>query len=234
MWGLMDVAKSSGTSQIEAEDRRTTVGGRPLPARSGRRPGDSGTRAKILTAALELFATKGYAGATIRAIADRAQVDPALIHHFFTNKEGVYQAAIDSRLSASSIFDDLAGTSMPHGDVLGQGKQFARAYLSFWEAPATRLAMIAIYRVALTDTTTSEVYRIRVTASNDHIARHLGLPETDEVDAMMAVGSAHLIGIAALRYVAKVEPLASMDFDDLITWVAPALDAIFARRDPDA
>lgn len=230
----MGVGKSSGTSEIEADVRRTTVGGRPLPARSGRRPGDSGTRAKILTAALELFATKGYAGATIRAIADKAQVDPALIHHFFTNKEGVYQAAVDSRLSVSRIFDDLAGTSMPHGDVLGQGKLFARAYLGFWEDEGTRLAMIAIYRVALTDTTTSEVYRTRVTASNEIIARHLGLPESETVDKMMAVGSAHLIGIAALRYVARVEPLASMDFEDLLTWVAPALDAIFARRDPAA
>ena len=51
--------------------------------RTGRRPGDSGTRRAIIEAARSKFAERGFEGATIRVIAQEAKVDPALIHHFF-------------------------------------------------------------------------------------------------------------------------------------------------------
>ncbi|MFG2295721.1 TetR/AcrR family transcriptional regulator [Streptomyces sp. NPDC048603] len=232
--GVRKPSDSSGTPDTSADAPRTTGSGRPLPARSGRRPGDSGTRTQILSAALQLFAAKGYSGTTIRAIADLAQVDPALVHHFFTNKEGVYQAAIGSQLSASSIFDNLQESALEDADAMTQVKWFARAYLSFCENETTRLAMIAIYRGALSDATTSDVYRARVEASNEQVARFLGMPDTEATRSVLAIASAHLLGIAILRYVARVEPLASMDFDDLITWVAPALDSIWARKEADA
>ncbi|MFC6932138.1 helix-turn-helix domain-containing protein [Actinomadura yumaensis] len=60
----------------------------------GRRPGPTETREAILASARELFAEKGYDGASLRAIAREAGVDPALVHHFFGNKEGVFIAAM--------------------------------------------------------------------------------------------------------------------------------------------
>ncbi len=62
--------------------------------RTGRRGGDSGTRAAILDAARRRFAGHGYDGATIRAIAADAGVDPALVHHFFGTKERLFAAAV--------------------------------------------------------------------------------------------------------------------------------------------
>ncbi|URN08979.1 TetR/AcrR family transcriptional regulator [Actinomadura madurae] len=60
----------------------------------GRRPGPTETREKILAEARDLFAEKGYDGASLRAIARAAGVDPALVHHFFGNKEGVFIEAM--------------------------------------------------------------------------------------------------------------------------------------------
>jgi DNA-binding transcriptional regulator YbjK len=49
----------------------------------------------ILAAAREAFAQRGYDGATIRQIATSAGVDPALVHHYFGNKEQLFAATIN-------------------------------------------------------------------------------------------------------------------------------------------
>ena len=49
--------------------------------------------ARILTAAREAFAETGWAGTTMRAVARAADVDPALVYHYFGSKEGLLEAA---------------------------------------------------------------------------------------------------------------------------------------------
>lgn len=51
-------------------------------------------RKKILNAALELFAVKGYEGASIRDIADKAGVTLPNIYYYFKDKKGLYQAVL--------------------------------------------------------------------------------------------------------------------------------------------
>ena len=97
----------------------------------GRRPGRSDTRALILTAALELFAAKGYSGATLRGIAEQADVDPALIHHFFDNKGGLFQHAISSRIDLSTLFGSL--TDKEAAELTNRGEWIARTFLSYRE-----------------------------------------------------------------------------------------------------
>ncbi len=75
--------------------------------RTGRRPGRSGSREKILVAARSHFAREGHEGATIRAIAHTARVDPRLVMHFFGSKHDMFVAAMQlpfdpSRLQADS------------------------------------------------------------------------------------------------------------------------------------
>jgi AcrR family transcriptional regulator len=62
---------------------------------SGRRPRDAAaSRRALLTAAGELFHERGYNGATVREIGERAGVDPALIARYFGGKEGLYLAVL--------------------------------------------------------------------------------------------------------------------------------------------
>jgi AcrR family transcriptional regulator len=73
-------------------------------AREGRsdlgRPGDTrprdsaATRQALLDAARDLFATVGYDATTVRAIADRAGVNQALLFRYFGNKEGLFAEAV--------------------------------------------------------------------------------------------------------------------------------------------
>ncbi len=59
------------------------------------RPRDAAaTRGALLTAARELFATEGYDGTTVRAVAERAGVNQALLFRYFGNKEALFAEAV--------------------------------------------------------------------------------------------------------------------------------------------
>lgn len=198
----------------------TTKGTRPKRARSGRRPGDSGTREQILESALHLFADRGYARTTIRAIAEDAGVDPALVHHFFSNKEGVFDAAVNSSFNVSASFDNMPDVEAGATEATW----IAQTYFSFWENEGTRYAMTAIYRAGLADSATSDILRERIEASTKAWAHASGYKDRPDAGTRAALASGHLAGLALMRYVLQIQPLASMPFDEFIASVVPALE----------
>lgn len=66
-------------------------------------------RRALLTAAGEVFAEKGFAKATIRAICDRAGANVAAVNYYFRDKAGLYHAAIQhwSEISRQKYPPDL-------------------------------------------------------------------------------------------------------------------------------
>jgi AcrR family transcriptional regulator len=58
-----------------------------------RREGEGRRREAMIAAALEIVAESGVQAATVRAIADRAEVTPGLIRHYFINKKDLTRAA---------------------------------------------------------------------------------------------------------------------------------------------
>ena len=69
-------------------------------------PNVDSAREVILGAAEKLFAQKGFAGASMRALAGAAGVSQALIHHHFGTKRGLYEAmkcALGERCLASTV-----------------------------------------------------------------------------------------------------------------------------------
>jgi len=52
------------------------------------------TRSRLMEAALLVFAEKGYDGAGIREIADRAKANSAMVQYHFGGKEGLYQESL--------------------------------------------------------------------------------------------------------------------------------------------
>src|SRR6202789_3913652 len=76
----------------------------PVPSEKGekRERNAAATRARILDAGEREFAARGFAGARLREIAETAGVQPALIHHYFTDKHGLYRAVLDRALLPTS------------------------------------------------------------------------------------------------------------------------------------
>ena len=125
-----------------------------MPPR-GRRPvGGTDTREQILTAAGELFSELGFERTTMRAVATRADVDAALIHHYFVNKEGLLAAALVLPVDPAAL---LAGLDE---DPEHAGEAVVRRVLGFWEAdPETRRRLLGLIRVGLSHEYAASVLR---------------------------------------------------------------------------
>ncbi len=78
------------------------------PRRRGRRPGGTDTRAELLDAARVEFAQRGYEGATVRVIADRAGVDPAMVNHWFGGKEALFTEALQLPINPAEVLAEVA------------------------------------------------------------------------------------------------------------------------------
>jgi len=84
------------------------------------RPSDY-TRQRILKAAIELFAEKGFDGASVRAIVAKAQVNQAAINYHFDGKEGLYLEVIKTAFAAFTRLEGLDGEplkSLPREEAL--------------------------------------------------------------------------------------------------------------------
>lgn len=200
------------------------------PDAAGRRQERSDRRNRILTAALEVFAAKGHSGTTLREIALRAGVDPALIHYFFADKDALFRQAVSSRIDLSALFDDPAD-GKPEAGHTGPGQRLARAVLTVWEDESTRPALVAVHRTGLSDGPIAAALRHRVDAALASCL-HRTAPEGVRRSPMsVSLLSAHLTGLVMLRYVFPAEPLASLDFETLTDVLARAVDTHGARHE---
>ncbi len=97
--------------------------------RTGRRPGPSRTRERIVAAARTRFAEKGYDRTTIRAIARSAEVDPALVLHFFGSKDGVFLAAMRLPVDPAELILELVTPGLD-----GLGERIVRRFVGVWDS----------------------------------------------------------------------------------------------------
>jgi AcrR family transcriptional regulator len=182
-----------------------------------RREEAADTRDRILTVAREEFSEHGYEKTSVRGIAKAAGVDSALVHHYFGTKAQVFEAAV-AVIFAPALHAPDALADAPPDDV---GERLTRFFFGIWENPATRTPLLAVVRSALTNDTAAAVFR-RLIASQllRRIAGRLDLPDA-ELRAELA--AAQLVGCAILRYVIRLEPLASADAEQIVARLAPVV-----------
>jgi AcrR family transcriptional regulator len=183
-------------------------------ARTGRRPGQTETREHILTAARNQFADHGYDGTTIRGIAAEAGVNPALVHHFFGTKDQVFVAALSLPISPALVVATVLDG--PREEV---GQRILRLFLRLWGEPASRASFLAIFRSVSTNKQAAElmkgfVERVMLV----RVADALGIPKLRLTGLVSQV-----MGLALLRYIIGVEPIASVSDDELVALVAPVI-----------
>jgi len=185
-------------------------------ARTGRRPGDSGSRGRILAAAREAFASAGFDGATIRGIARAAAVDPALVHHYFGSKERLFVAATDLPMDPEVMLPALLAG--PRDEL---GRRLATLFFSIWDDPHGRTVLLGILRSAVSDPRAAAMIRaIVVERIVGPLVAALGSPDAKLRTTL--VGS-QLIGIAMVRYIVGVEPLATAPSEAIVRAIAPTI-----------
>jgi AcrR family transcriptional regulator len=187
------------------------------PARRGPgRPADGGDRrALILAAAREEFAGKGYAAASVRGIARSAEVDPALVHHYFGTKEQVFVAAMELPFAPAELVPQILD-----GPADRLGERLVRTFVGVWADPDFRAPMLGMLRSAMTGEQGAAMLREFVgSALLGRIAAAVGPADPLRLQA----AAAQMVGVVILRHVVRIEPMASASEDDLVALVAPAV-----------
>lgn len=185
--------------------------------RTGRRPGNPDTRESILEAARTAFAEKGFDGASIRAIAAGAGVDPALVHHYFGTKDKLFLAAMNSPLDPLDLLTEASA-----GERGEMGARVVRVFLDIWDGPRGA-AGVALLRSAVGTEWTTRLFREFVlTQVLRRAVPRLGL-DPAEGSLRMTLAGSQLVGLAMARYVIKVEPLASAPPEVIVAAIGPTV-----------
>jgi AcrR family transcriptional regulator len=182
----------------------------------GRPPGSGDTRGQILDAARTEFADRGYDGVSVRGIARAASVDPALVHHYFGSKEKVFIAAMALPVDPSEMLPDVLA-----GDPDQLGERLARLFFGMWSDPAFREPMLALLRSATTSERGAQVLREFVASAL--LGRVASAVDAPDAPLRVATAAAQLVGVAILRYVIGVPPLAAATDEEIVALVAPTL-----------
>jgi AcrR family transcriptional regulator len=172
--------------------------------------------ARIVAAAREEFAEHGWAGTTIRAVARAADVDPALVYHYFGSKEGLLDAATNP---PQKWLENVAKVWTTPIEQLGAA--LLKLLLASWADDEIGPTLRAIVQTAAHEPSTREKLR-RVVEGSLMGVSELG---SDERDRLVRSGliSSQMMGFALMRYVWKIEPIASMAEDEAIAAITPNL-----------
>ncbi len=188
--------------------------------RRGRRPGAPDTRAAILGAARARFADQGFGGTTIRAVAGDAGVDAALVHHYFGSKDDLFLAALELPVDPRQILLPAVA-----GGIDGAGERILRAFLSAWDDPALQPSLVAFARGVMDPAGSKLVSEGFLPLVLTPVGVALGI---DRPELRMPLVASQMIGVILLRYVLRVEPLASLPADQLVATYAPTLQRYLA------
>ncbi|HCT5224855.1 hypothetical protein HMPREF3155_04890 [Corynebacterium sp. HMSC06D04] len=191
--------------------------------KAGRRPGAPEAREKILEAACMRFSEVGFEATTIRAVAKEADVDPALVMHYFKNKDGLFDAVIadlkmlPAQLGAST---DLRG--------------FIANYLRLWESEDMGPRLRAVVRGGIGSSHASAILRESimdsfVTALLETEFAQSTISEGNLLGKIAYLGPI-LIGTAIARYVVEVPLMTEKSIDDIVEDMYPAIETLLSNQ----
>src|SRR3954463_3753616 len=178
------------------------------------------TEACILQEARRLFAEEGFERATIRAVAGRTGVDPALVMQYFGSKECLFAAAMKGAHGGGTA-RTAAREEIPSAVL--------RDVLAKFEGTDNREAAVALLRNFLTHPEANRIMRDEVLCSLIRdLAGTIGGPDAELKAALMM---SCVAGMALARYVLELPGLAGADRKDVERLLQPALQAILGEAD---
>jgi AcrR family transcriptional regulator len=185
----------------------------------GRPPRGDGEdrRTVILDVARRQFAAKGYRATSLRAIAAEAGVDVSLIGHYFGGKTPLLVATMELPIDPVEKISAVMAAGLD-----GLAVRLLTTFLESWDPHREVFSSL-----------------VRTTLSSDdaqapmlHIARDVlvaGLAdvlEGDDRELRASVVASQLIGMATMRYVVHLEPLAETPVDEVVHLLAPAMQRV--------
>ncbi|MDQ7991118.1 MAG: TetR family transcriptional regulator [Propionicimonas sp.] len=194
-----------------------------IPKPRGRRPGNSDTRYSILQAALGLFSRFGYDKVSLRAVAREADVDPALIHHYFDSKADLFtRSVLDIEFNAEAMLQRVMASPR---EVIGQ--QAVREFVAAWRSAGARERFTAMFRAAVND---DGARRPLIEFVNREIFMKIALSQGHTNATLRAnLAMSALLGLVMTRDILEIPTLQSAKDDELVRGLGAALQQLLVE-----
>jgi AcrR family transcriptional regulator len=170
------------------------------------------TKAAILKAAQELFADQGYERATVREIAARAAIDPAMVIRYFGSKEGLFAraTAFDLRLPDLTMIAerDIGGTLIAH-------------FFEIWEGSLSNGSLISLLRAAASNEDAAGA--VRAIFGGQVVPMLAQVVPPAELPLRAGLVATQIMGLAVTRYILKVPPVVAMDRAQIVQLLGPTM-----------
>jgi AcrR family transcriptional regulator len=170
------------------------------------------TRAAILSCAKQLFAKQGYEKTTVRDVAERARIDPAMVMRYFGSKDGLFAEAASVELhlpSASGI------------DASDLGRSMVEHFLEIWEGSGSKLGMAVLLRSAASNSYAAAKMQQAFLAQVMPFISAIGDPATAARRGGLV--ASQLLGLAVCRYVLKLPPVVALSPAEIVAALGPTL-----------
>jgi AcrR family transcriptional regulator len=152
----------------------------------------------------------------MRDVAARACVDPALLYHYFGSKQRLFVAAMQLPYDWRALVASLSDLSPEEA-----GEHLVRYMLGLWESPGTRPLMLGLVRSMTTDPTAASM--VREMLVEGPVAAMASASGSPDMALRVQLAAAQVMGLALVRFVVGVEPVASARTEDLVRAVAPTI-----------
>jgi AcrR family transcriptional regulator len=183
-----------------------------MPSTQSKTPKAERTQAAMLQAARELFAERGYERTTVRDIAARAAIDPALVIRYFGSKDGLFAQA--------SVFD-LKLPNLTKTKPSQLGHTLITHFLALWEGPSSKATLTILLRASASNEDAAT--KVRSIFAGQVVPMLTQITDRAEVATRAGLISSQLLGLALCRYVLKVPPVVAMTTEQIIKGVGPTL-----------
>jgi len=154
---------------------------------------------------------------SMRAIARRAGVDPALVHHYFHDKAALFVETMGLPFDPKEIKEEVTAEGF-------SGVRLVERFLAQWELGGGSGSQTFVSLVQAMAASPEVAENMR-----QFIAERVGLQGApgDSVATRLrrqSLVSSQLLGIAWTRYVMRMEPMASASRAEVAKWVGPNID----------
>lgn len=232
-----EMLANSRTRDLEPGAKKTKASSpakKTAKSSPGRERGPRGARGKmreqIKRVAESQFIARGYDGTTMRSIAKGAGCDPAMVSYYFGSKQRLFRDCFDLPLDPLQQILQLWEPGLE-----GIADRLLDFAFTLYEERLTKDRMKALMRALITDSETTQRFRAYMSENLlkggaevlNTLQITFGQEANEELETnfqtLIEILMSMIYGVATMRYIVQLEPVASMERSELQNRLAPIL-----------
>jgi AcrR family transcriptional regulator len=139
------------------------------------------------------------------------------VHHYFGSKDQLFLATVHAPINPEEILPKVFEPG-----IEGIGERIVRTFLTVWDSPAGSTAAALIRSAVQHDWSARMLREFLVSQILRRAQRELDI-DPAEAPTRASLVATQMAGLAMIRYIVKIEPMASMPAEDVIRHIGPTI-----------